>query len=236
MASLETYRHFVETQILDGRTTKNSVPDFMMGEQKSEEPPVDDESTPPIVLSGETNPNQPSMQRIQKHHEWNLRLKKRRATWADANGLESYVVYENHNTKLHYTHPHYQVLLEFMAHMTDVSALTIHRYTMKLDLEIKRRYETNLQTSLKRVHATRPGGRKKGNMSSVEESASAKEDMIHEDSSKSKTCSLREDSDRKRDSGGAQSNSTSSRYTPADTESVSADEEIDEFDSSQPLF
>lgn len=229
MASLETYRHFVETQILDGRTTKNKVPDFMMGEQKSEEPPVDDKSTPSIVLAGETNPNQPSMQRIQKHHEWNLRLKKRRATWADANGFESYVVYENLHTKCHYTHPHYQVLLEFMAHTTDVSALTIHRHVMKLDLEIKQRYETNLHTSLKRMHEAREGGGKKGKMSSVEESAPAKEDMTREDPSKRKTYSPPEDSGRKRDSGDA-------RSAPAETESVSADEEIDELDSSQPLF
>jgi hypothetical protein len=132
------YVAFVEAHILDGRPVANKRvhPDFLENSHSVTRVHTKKRKRSDLpVMAGEPNPRQPSMKRLQKYHEWRVMLKKRKAIWADANGLEHYMVYRRHS-KLEHLHPHYQVLLEVMSLVADVKAKAIHRIVCSLDREI----------------------------------------------------------------------------------------------------
>lgn len=90
--------------------------------------------------------------RRQKAHDWKLRIKRKRARWADANGLGEYVIYEDPFThaadrkrsgtsKLPVPepfHPQYGLLIEYMSYKTNVKSSKIHAAVTVLDDEILR--------------------------------------------------------------------------------------------------
>ena len=131
------YLKFVDDHILDGRPVVKTPVNLDFLGHNDTATRVNKKRNPSElpVMAGEPNPSQPSMKRLQKYHEWRKRLKKRKATWADANGLEHYMVYPLHS-RLEHLHPHYQVLLETMSLVADVKASKIHRIVCCLDREI----------------------------------------------------------------------------------------------------
>jgi hypothetical protein len=153
-----SYLQFVNKHILADRTEEETKvkPCFLPNIDHSDVLSEDEKSLTskgiPPIMAGLSNPNQPEMTRLQKYHEWRLQLRKRKAVWADANGVESYIVYPHHS-KLSNLHPHYQILLETMALLADVKASNIHLMVCTLDREIWRTcraYETHGGKRIKR--------------------------------------------------------------------------------------
>ena len=93
----------------------------------------------PILVAGLPNPNQPKgMEERQKHHNFNLRLRKRRAVWADANGIGEYIFYEQGDvTDLSNLHPHYLLLLEHVSRTCYLSLVEIHTTVVVLEEEVR---------------------------------------------------------------------------------------------------
>ena len=121
------------------------------------------------ILRGAHNPNQPkAMWRRQKFHAWNLLLAKKRARWADANGLGVYVAYSDPDTHRLVNlgacygarkavarapekfHPHYCILIEYMANKANVRPSMIHAVVTLLDEEIMSLRQRALGTQKKR--------------------------------------------------------------------------------------
>ena len=92
----------------------------------------------PVLVAGFPNPNQPQdMEVRQKHHDFNLRLRKRRAVWADANGIGEYIIYEQGDvTDLSNLHPHYLLLLEHVSLTCCLSLVEIHTTVLALEKEV----------------------------------------------------------------------------------------------------
>ena len=133
------YADFVGTHIIAGRPEERKYVhlDFAGSNDDAMPPPelcARQKSAVPI-MAGEPNPQEPRMKRLQKYHEWNVKLRKRKALWADANGVEHYVV-NNLKSRYEHVHPHYQVLLETMSLLADVKASSIHKFVCILDREI----------------------------------------------------------------------------------------------------
>lgn len=90
--------------------------------------------------------------RRQKLHDWKLQAKRKRARWADANGLGEYVIYDDPLThasdrnrvgKKKFPipepfHPQYGLLIEFMSYKANVKASKIHAAITVLDEEVLR--------------------------------------------------------------------------------------------------
>jgi hypothetical protein len=86
----------------------------------------------------------------QKLHDWKLGIKRKRARWADANGLGEYVIYDDPLTHAQDRvrtgfkkipipepfHPQYGLLLEYMSFTTNVKPSKIHAAITVLDEEI----------------------------------------------------------------------------------------------------
>jgi REP element-mobilizing transposase RayT len=128
---------FVNTHVLAGRPAERDrdPPDFLLVNEQSMQFQSKRKRAPVPIMAGEPNPRQPYMKRLQKYHEWRARLKKRKATWADANGVTHFMVYAL-NSRHEHLHPHYQVLLETMSLVADVKASSIHSRVCILDREI----------------------------------------------------------------------------------------------------
>ena len=137
--SPSAYIDFVYHHVLEGRAENSKVPpNFLKSDDKVKSDEVletKETAQEGAVMTGERNPNQPSMKCLQKYHAWLMTLKHRKAVWADANGVGHYMVYKIATT-LEHLHPHYQVLLETMSHVADVKAVSIHRVVLLLDQEI----------------------------------------------------------------------------------------------------
>lgn len=131
------YVDFVNTHVLAGRPMKHDrdQPNFLLIKEQTTQFQGKRKRSPVPSMAGEPNPRQPYMKRLQKYHEWRARLKKRKATWADANGVSHFMVYALTSRHEH-LHPHYQVLLETMSLVADVKASSIHRRVCLLDREI----------------------------------------------------------------------------------------------------
>lgn len=84
----------------------------------------------------------------QKFHDWYFRLGKKRARWADANGLGEYVIYTDPRasgdgrakpTPLPEPfHPQYGLLIEYLSHKSNVKPSKIHAVVAVLDKEVMR--------------------------------------------------------------------------------------------------
>ena len=131
------YVDFVNNHVLAGRPLEQDreQPDFLLVKERTTASERNRKRRSVPIMAGEPNPSQPFMKRLQKYHEWNARLKKRKATWADANGVSHFIVYAL-NSRYEHLHPHYQVLLETMSLLADVKASTIHKRVRVLDREI----------------------------------------------------------------------------------------------------
>ena len=106
------------------------------------------------VLKESWNPFCPERPwRRQKMHDWKLRLKRKRAQWADANGLGEYVIYADPDTHAKDMkrvgkrkrisipepfHSQYGLLLEYMSYKANVSPSKIHAAIVVLDDEVLR--------------------------------------------------------------------------------------------------
>jgi len=94
---------------------------------------------PKVIIAGiRNNPkhlHRETTTRLSKYHEWKLSVKDPKAIWADANGIGKYVYYPI-DSMFEETHPHYQLLLEFMSYVSDVSPHAIHDSVCRLDLKL----------------------------------------------------------------------------------------------------
>lgn len=160
-SDLNDYLDFLESNVFESLDRSSAFADFA-GLLRAEEPIDKDEVIPvggstirqnPILL-GAPNPNQPSnMWRRQKLHDWNLRLGKSKALWADANALGEYPLYTNGRSHVVYRrirnaryeatqptpepfHAHYGTLLEYIAYRTNVKPSKIHAVVHDLDEEV----------------------------------------------------------------------------------------------------
>ena len=112
---------------------------------------------PNLVLAGGPNPNVPKNLKEKDHNlYWHLMCKNKGAIWADANGKGEYVIYEgieSHTTttqgfkkqkNMEKTdprpfHPHYGLLIEFIAFKTYAEPSELHYLVANHDEEILRR-------------------------------------------------------------------------------------------------
>jgi hypothetical protein len=142
---MEGYLDYLEDNILDGKeaifpnflslleTTNGKVDtDYIKSEAVVRRQHVAKESRDPF-----------GGQRIwkrQKFHDWCMRLGKKRAKWADANGLGEYVIYTDPKTKriplTEPFHPQYGLLIEYMSHKANVKPSEIHAAVAVLDKEV----------------------------------------------------------------------------------------------------
>lgn len=132
---LHAYLNFCDTM---GRMdpTESCLPEFTSKLNVDED---FNQSSPifPILLAGHPNPNQPrNMEARQKHHEFYLRIRKRNAVWADANGVGEYVLYEK-DDDLSYSHPHYLALLEHIGRICYLAPMEIHTIVVGLEEEVR---------------------------------------------------------------------------------------------------
>ena len=103
------------------------------------------------------------IRRRQKMHDWKLRVKRKRARWADANGLGEYVIYEDPFTHAadrkragknkipipEPFHPQYGLLIEYMSYKTNVKSSKIHAAVTVLDEEVLRLVQPKEETKRK---------------------------------------------------------------------------------------
>jgi len=104
------------------------------------------------------------IRRRQKMHDWKLRIKRKRARWADANGLGEYVIYEDPLTHAEDRnrigkkkkiptpepfHPQYGLLIEYMSYKTNVKPSKIHAAITVLDEEVLRLVRPQEETKRK---------------------------------------------------------------------------------------
>lgn len=134
--------------------------------------PVEPSSTiwPPKVVAGIPNPKQPHITRLSKYHDWKLKVKEPNAIWADANGIGKYVYYSV-DAKFNRTHPHYQLLLEHMSYLSDISAYDIHKSVCTLDDKLLNcHYEFQVRMSHDMLYGKLPRPRPDGESSEPQDS------------------------------------------------------------------
>lgn len=159
--TVEGYLDFLEGNVLDEkesifpnfRSTLDSSSSIVDGNDSDSTSFVPDREVveKPPVLKAPQNPLGPQrIWRRQKMHDWKLRVHRKRAQWADANGLGDYVIY---NDPLSHAqdrkrvgkktipipepfHPQYGLLLEYMSFTTNVKPSKIHEAITVLDDEI----------------------------------------------------------------------------------------------------
>lgn len=107
----------------------------------------------PQAMKVSRNPLRPErIWRRQKLHDWKLNVKRKRARWADANGLGEYLIYEDplshaedrkrtgirRNPTPEPFHPQYGLLIEYISYKTNVKSSKIHAAITVLDDEVLR--------------------------------------------------------------------------------------------------
>ncbi len=105
----------------------------------------------PRAIKESRNPLRPErIWRRQKLHDWKLGVERKRARWADANGLGEYLIYDDplshaedrkrmgvkRNPTPEPFHPQYGLLVEYMSYKSNVKSSKIHAAITVLDDEI----------------------------------------------------------------------------------------------------
>lgn len=153
---VEGYLDYLEDSILD---EKEAIFPKFRSSLESQSARDDDNMKPASMDNGNVVRKQSvlkesqspfGMWRRQKMHDWKLGIKRKRAQWADANGLGEYVIYDDPLTHAQDRirsgfktipipepfHPQYGLLLEYMSFTTNVKPSKIHAAITVLDEEI----------------------------------------------------------------------------------------------------